>query len=169
MTSPHAGTWHRSGKNIVIDSFAPSPSESEVLEYDSPPLVVRPAAPPRLSLADARKQLRAFLKDAKSLKANAKLEPNSATSPLTTAFQAALKKATVYASSYANALGRYTSPPVRTLEDARKEMQGFLEDVDLLREWVNPTEPAAQPFLDAYTAARGKARAAAAKYTPLVK
>jgi hypothetical protein len=169
MTRPHAGTWHRSGENIVIDFFAASPAESEVLEYDRPPVLARPAAAPRLSVADARKQLRAFLKDAKSLKANAKLEPNSAISPLTTAFQAALKKATVYATSYANALARYTSPPVRTLEDARKEMQAFLEDVDLLREWVNPTEPAAQPFLDAYTAARDKARAAAAKYAPLAK
>ncbi len=167
MTSPHAGTWHRSGKNIVIDF--PSASDAETLEFDIPPLSGRPAAPPRLSPADARKQLRAFLKDAKSLKANAKLEPNSATSPLTTAFQAALKKATLLAGSYATALARYTSPPVRTLDAARKEMQDFLEDVDLLREWVNPTEPAAQPFLDAYTAARDKARAAAVKYAPLVK
>ncbi len=169
MTSPHAGTWQRSGKNIVIDFSAASPAETESLEYDIPPTPARPGAPLRLSLADARKQLRAFLKDAKSLKANAKLEPNSAGSPLTTAFQAALNKARVLASSYANALKTYTSPPARTVDDARKEMQGFLEDVDQLREWVNPTDAAEKPFLDAHSAARDRARATAARYAALVK
>jgi hypothetical protein len=86
-----AGTWQRSGRNIVIDFSSASPSAAEALEYDIPPISTRSVAPPRLSLADALKQLRAFLKDAKSLKANAKLEPTSA--PMTAAFQAALNKA----------------------------------------------------------------------------
>jgi hypothetical protein len=169
MTSIPAGTWQRSGRNIVIDLSSASAMDDEALEYDIPPVPMRSVAPPRLSLADARKQLRAFLKDAKSLKANAKLEPAPVGSPMTTAFQAALNKAKVFALSYANALKTYTSPPARTLDEARKEMQAFLEDVDLLREWVNPTDAAAKPFLDAHTAARDRARAAAAKYAPLVK
>jgi hypothetical protein len=169
MTSTPTGTWQRSGRNIVIDFSSASPSDAQALEYDIPPIPARSAAPPRLSLADARKQLRAFLKDAKSLKANAKLEPTPGGSPLTTAFQAAQNKSKVLAGSYANALKTYTSPRARTLDDARREMQAFLEDVDLLREWVNPTDAAAKPFLDAYTAARDRARAASAKYAPLVK
>lgn len=173
MTNSNAGSWQRNGRHVVIDLPSSSSQFGDAVgfEYEAPPPrpVPTPAARPRVSLGDARKQLRAFLKDAKALKANAKLGNPGDASPFVDAFQAAINKAKPLATAYTAALRSYTPPRVRAVDEARQELQTFLEDAEALKDWGDPNEPALKPFLDAYLAARDKAKAAAAKYAAIAK
>jgi hypothetical protein len=55
------------------------------------------------------------------------------------------------------------------LDDARKELRDFLEDMAALRPFTDVGNPEAAPFTDAFSAARARALAAATAYVDAAK
>jgi hypothetical protein len=55
------------------------------------------------------------------------------------------------------------------LTDARANLKQWLDDLSMLRPFVDPNSPDAKPFVDAWAAALAKAKEAAATYTAEVK
>lgn len=54
------------------------------------------------------------------------------------------------------------------VEDARKELKQWLDDLGALRPWIDAGNPDAKPFADAFAAARARALAAASAYAEAV-
>lgn len=50
------------------------------------------------------------------------------------------------------------------LDDARKTLHAFLDDMAALKQFADPGNPDSSPFVDAFAAARDQARAAARAY-----
>lgn len=159
-----AGRWHRDGNNIVIDVDGYGGTDAGAFEFEvpgGPP--TRPPAARRLSLTDARKELKACLKDMKALKSWA--DPgNQSTAPFVDAFSSAIANGRASAPSYTAAVQALTVPTHATRDQARKNLQDLLEDMDALREWADPSMAAWAPFSAAFTAVRAKARQAADVY-----
>jgi hypothetical protein len=55
------------------------------------------------------------------------------------------------------------------VNDARRELQGFLSDMTALKPFVDERSPDGQAFVAAFTAARDKAKLAAETYVAALK
>jgi hypothetical protein len=55
------------------------------------------------------------------------------------------------------------------VNDARRELQGFLNDMTALKPYIEPTTPDGQAFVAAFNAAREKAKLAAETYVAALK
>jgi len=120
--------------------------------------------PKPVSLDVARKQLRESLKDMKALKAWAwPGDPRAA--PFVAAFRVALAAGKNRAAVYVVSMAAHRFARTTTAEAARKDMQGFIEDMDALKEWADPNTPAWAPLVEAFKSARAKALEAAKRYS----
>jgi hypothetical protein len=120
--------------------------------------------PKPVSLDVARKQLRESVKDMKALKAWAwPGDPRAA--PFVAAFRLALATGKARADVYVVSMAVHRFARTTTVDAARKDLQGFIEDMDALKEWADPNTPAWAPLVEAFKSARAKALEAAKRYT----
>ncbi|HSY22712.1 MAG TPA: hypothetical protein VK841_11385 [Polyangiaceae bacterium] len=160
----HSGANGHGHGGHPLGGFGEGDGESaESGEFEAP--ATGPAAtPPRhVSLANARKELKACLKDMHALKGWA--DPGNATTrPFLDAFSSALANGRAAAPAYTAAMQGFAVPTHVTREQARKNLQDLLEDMDSLKEWADPSMPAWAPLAAAFSAVRGKALLAASVY-----
>jgi hypothetical protein len=162
MPTAPSGHWHRRGGALVIDlasqpQYSPqhSPWQGEV-----PPSRARAAA----DLEPARKELKAILKERGALKPFAMLGPDG--QPFLDAFTALRSKSEKAADRYAAAANASTIPARTTPAETKKLLSAYLEDMSAVQEWakITSTPGGTSPFVNAFAAARDKAKLLAARY-----